>query len=269
MERRQSLPDFQTYNRPVYVGGLSMKHTSQFETGRFGSGRFSSKEDIAQGPSFTISISGVTANPEFGPTAQIGQTLTASAAGFSDTAPDSIDWHWQDENGPIPGADGPDYVPTKDDDLKKLRAIAVPSNGYALKSSQTLAVRNVPPVKISSISNRNLTLNGKIKTINGNVGRKFQGEDLAYSVSGYAGSFMNGARLRIDPYLETTGMPVVVAATNSGGTASVQFTVVVEPLKFASSGLTGSGLIGDVHTAAALVTRSGASLSYDFQRDGV
>ena len=82
-------------------------------------------------------------------------------------------------------------------------------------------------IAIGPIRDRRMTWNSDERRINGNIGRKFAGEELVLSATGYAGAYVDGTAFYIDPHTLTDGRIVTVSATNSGGTATVDFELIV------------------------------------------
>lgn len=205
-----------------------MKDETRFNAGRFRDGRFSGKKPKGQSTFFEVSVSGLTENSNFGSTAQIGVPLTATADNWSGAVPASVAWQWLDSSGPI--GTGATYTPQASDDLESIYAIAVPSEIYSPQSSASYTVRHAPPVLGSGIANKNLTHLVDEKTIIPNVRNRYTGNGLAYGVSGYAGARIDGYSLIINPTDLTTNATIRLTATNSGGSASHTFNLVVEAL---------------------------------------
>ncbi|MDK3074830.1 hypothetical protein QO034_17215 [Sedimentitalea sp. JM2-8] len=205
-----------------------MKDDTRFNAGRFSDGRFSGKKPKDRTGHFEVSVSGLTENPDFGLTAQIGVPLTATAVNWSGDAPGSVAWQWLDSSGPI--GTGATYTPQASDDLESIYAVAVPSEIYAQQNSTSYTVRHAPPIPGSGISSKNLTYLGDEKTIIQNARNRFTGDGLTFSVSGYAGARLDGKSLIIDPTDLTAGTTVRLTATNSGGSVSHAFNLVVEAL---------------------------------------
>lgn len=137
-------------------------------------------------------------------------------------------------------------------------------SGFALDIAA--ATPDAPAVE-GTISDQNLTHTGNVVSVVSDVTTLFSGEGLTYGVSGYAGASLAGNALQIDPTALTAGTVVTLSATNTGGTAEIAFTLVIEALVFASLSLSGPGEIGSVHTVTASANRAGASFSYDWQDD--
>ncbi|MEL6119136.1 MAG: hypothetical protein AAFQ60_00135 [Pseudomonadota bacterium] len=137
-------------------------------------------------------------------------------------------------------------------------------SGFALE-----IVAELPdaPSATGTIANQDLTHTGNVVSVVSDVTALFSGESLNFDVAGYGGAALNGTALEIDPTGVTTGATVTLRATNAGGTAEINFILVVEALAFASLSVSGSGEIGSLHTVTATANRAGASLSYLWQDD--
>lgn len=201
--------------------------SNRFDTGRFAGGRFRKRRKPEQPTSFTVILSGLTDNTVHGPTAQIGTTLSAETVGAPNATVAPLNWQWHLADSPIPGATAQTYMPAAGDDLAALHVVATPSDGGPPVASDACTVRHAPPIAIGPIRDRRMTWNSEERRINGNIGRKFAGEELVLSATGYAGAYVDGTAFYIDPHTLTDGRIVTVSATNSGGTATVDFELIV------------------------------------------
>ena len=97
---------------------------------------------------FTAELSGLTANPTHGLSAQTGVVLTASATGFSGSAPRSVQYQWGTvESGEIHGATSATYMPDAAIfDGETLFCRVTPSDGYPATDTLSFDIRHAPPV---------------------------------------------------------------------------------------------------------------------------
>lgn len=206
-------------------------------------------------------------------TPEVGQTLTRTVGSYSGSGTVTVsNGRWQRNGVDIaPAQTGAAYVLVAADDGASVRWAEDVADNLSSRTVQSIAVSvaYAPPVVTGSISDQDMTRGSAAVTVVADVTALFTGADLAYAVSGYAGATRNGNALLIDPAIATASSTVTLTATNSGGTASIGFDLVVADLAFIGATFTGTGKIGSVHTAAATVNRAGATFSYDYERDGV
>lgn len=230
-----------------------MNQSKRFEAGRFHAGRFSGNVAETGQASYSVSVSGLTSNPAYGPTAEIGLEIVASAHGFSDAAPATIAWQWRNSQGNIAGATGTTYTPGAQDDLYNIYPVAFPSDTYPATSGAAYTVRFAPPTIGAPLADVNLLAGSgdtNIATAEG-----FVGENLVYTLV----SNMSGQQINADSGLTTVATngaaqfgTVFVSATNSGGTVTQDFAVAIsdEPFTVDIGGLqSGTATIGSTVTA--------------------
>jgi hypothetical protein len=177
---------------------------------------------------FTATLSGATANPTHGASAQTGVPLTAGATGFSGSPPGSVTYQWATvESGEIPGATGATYTPDAALYDGETVFCTVTPAGYPPKTTSALKVRQVPPVAAGALWDEILDLGSGVELYD--VAGDFTGLGLVYSVTG-PGCAIDAAtgRLSIDPASSVAGATVTVTALNSGGAALSAFTLTVE-----------------------------------------
>ncbi|MFD3191576.1 fibronectin type III domain-containing protein [Sedimentitalea sp. HM32M-2] len=178
-------------------------------------------------PFFVVSVSGLTANPVYGQTAQIGTPLYASAHDFSETAPASVGWQWRDSNGDLAGATDAAYTPVIGDNLETLHPVATPVGDYAPRSGPAHTVRFAPPVATGVLPDVSYSRNTGDKTVA--TAGTFTGSDLSYLAStSLAGVTIDSSTgiITIPTAADANGT-ITVTARNSGGSAQRAFNVSV------------------------------------------
>lgn len=203
-----------------------MRRSKRFSEGRFHAGRFSGRVDAAHEGRFTISVSGVTDNTTFGPTAQVGLTLRAVATQFPNGKPDVVNWQWRNAQGDIPGATRPRYRPVAGDDLAEIFPRATPSNDYAAQNGPRYLVRFAPPAATQTLPDVQFSIGSGGQTIDSAVA--FTGRQLTYSVTTLVPGITinNTGLLSLSTTVEANGI-VSIAASNSGGSEIATFRVQV------------------------------------------
>lgn len=200
-----------------------MRRSKRFSVGRFNAGRFSGRSDTPAPDRYTISVTGVTDNATFGPTAQIGTQLRASATQFSDGRPDSVSWQWRNAQGDIPGAVRSRYRPVKGDNLAEIYPRATPSEIYAPQDGPVHLVRFAPPTVTEALPDVQFDTGSGAQTLDAKGA--FNGSDLAYSVSTLVPGVLIDSEtglLNLSTTVEANGM-ISVTATNSGGSEMITF----------------------------------------------
>lgn len=176
---------------------------------------------------FVVSVSGLTANPTHGETAQVAERLYASAHHFSDLAPASITWQWRSSRGDIAGATEPVYVPVPGDNLETIYPVATPLGPYAPQAGPAHVVRFVAPVAIGVLPDVNFSRDTGEQTIA--AAGTFAGDYLTFSVE----TALPGVSIDRGTGVVTvsTGSEidgdVAVIASNSGGAAEVSFNLSI------------------------------------------
>lgn len=168
---------------------------------------------------FTATVAGLTNNPTFGPTAQISVTLTGSISGL--TGGETIVHRWLLGGVPIAGADGDTYSPIVAQDTQSLR-YSPTVDGEAVNTS-SYTIRRIPPVA-GALAAVNETVGSGQPTVNLAAG--FTGNGLLYtSDQPWATVPLTGSVLTIlDELRDDT---VTIAASNSGGSATVDLSVTI------------------------------------------
>lgn len=230
-----------------------MDRSTRFEAGRFHAGRFSGKIGETYHASFAVSVSGLTSNPTYGPTAEIGVQLIASAHGFSEEPPATIAWQWRNGQGNIPGATGATYVPITQDELDDIYPVAFPSDTYSATAGATYTVRLAPPTIGTPLADVNFLAGSGAVNIATDVG--FAGDNLIYALA----SDLPGLQIAVNSgvaTIDTNGGvqsgTVSVSASNSGGTVTQGFAIEIgdEPFTLDIGGLQdGIAAVGNTVTA--------------------
>ena len=199
--------------------------------------------------SYSVAISGLTANPTYGLTPQYGTTLTAAVTGL--TGSETVTYEWRE--GTVSRATGSSLALTAGGDFgdgQTLTLVAI-INGTE-HASPSYTIRHAPPTGIASLADVTGTEGDANVTIN--VAAVFSGSALEYrcdtnsigasidAVTGQATQQFNA------PFAATT---VVYRARNSGGEATRAHTVTCNAI-----------VLGDLsYQATQLLASTGAAAS--------
>ncbi|MDU9005949.1 hypothetical protein [Sedimentitalea todarodis] len=230
-----------------------MEPSNRFQAGRFHAGRFSGSVAETDQASYSVFISGLSDNPTYGPTAEIGVQLVASAQGFSGAAPATIAWQWRNSQGDIPGATDATYVPGVQDDLDAVYPVAFPSDTYPTMAGAAYAVRFAPPTIQTPLDDLNVLAGSGDVNVATDSG--FAGENLTYALAGDLSGLQIVANSGLATVATNGGVQsgsVSVSASNSGGTVTQDFVVTIgdEPFNVDIGGLqNGIATIGSTVTA--------------------
>ena len=159
---------------------------------------------------------------------------------------------WRRDGVDVPGASAPDYVPVAADDGTELRCVVTATNASGSASAVTEAVRIVhaAPVATGALGDRVLDQGQGAVTLDASAA--FTGAALTFGVTG-GGATIDPATGILSLAADTprAGETVTVTATNSGGSASVSFTVTViaapvltAPASLVAPSLSGTGRVG-------------------------
>ncbi|MEL6100488.1 MAG: hypothetical protein AAFR68_04135 [Pseudomonadota bacterium] len=207
-----------------------------------------------------------------------GVQLTGTDATFNGTAVQtSREWEQSDDGSTDWTGTGTASLISPAQEAGKylrLRSEGSNSGGTAISYSNVIgpAVAVAGPEATGSIADQIFAHTGSVQTIVADVSTLFTGADLEYAVSGYAGAFVatSGGALTINPQTLTASSTITLTATNGQGSAQITFDLEVATLAFdGTPTLTGSGIIGEVVTAAAVSTLAGAVVEAQFLYDGV
>jgi hypothetical protein len=204
---------------------------------------------------------GLVAAPRLSGTGRIGEAVELDPGVWSGAPALAVEW--RRDGAAIPGAAGLGYVPVAADDRTDLTARVTASNaaGSAAAETAALAVVRVAPAVIGALPD--------LALVQGDPGQvaaaaAFAGEALTYSVTGAGAAIDAAGRVTIP-----TGTPlsaeVRVTAANSGGSASVAFTVTVAVAAPVAVGTLPDVVYGQgsgTRTVAAAPAFSGAELGY-------
>lgn len=179
-------------------------------------------------PSFMAALNGLTPNAEFGPSAQTGVPLTATASTFDGPPPGPESYQWATlESGEIAGATAASLTPDAalyDGEALYCTITAAP---YAPRQTATTVIRHVPPVAAGGLFDEIFDIGSGPQLTDASV--DFTGEALSYAVTG-AGATVDPATgiVTLSTDAALGGETVTVTASNSGGSASSSFQVTVE-----------------------------------------
>ncbi|MDK3072781.1 fibronectin type III domain-containing protein [Sedimentitalea sp. JM2-8] len=222
--------------------GKGRFQSGRFSAGRFNAGRFADAVG-AVGPSYVVSITGLTSSPTHGPSAQIGVELTAVASGWSEAPPASVTYTWNNIVGVPTGTGNANYTPGAGDDLAAISVTATPADTYAPRTSASYVVRYAPPVAAGGLADQSYDTGSGDQTVNAST--DFTGDDITYSVSTtIPGVTINsGTGVVTIPTGSDASGTITVTGTNSGGADSTAFSVVIDAAATAPvlSGLDASG----------------------------
>ena len=163
-----------------------------------------------------VQIAGLSANPSFGITAEIGVALSVVVVG---AAPTSYQWATL-QAGDLPGATSPTYVPGTGDDAQNLFCKAQ-VQGVDI-ASQSYPVRHAPPIAAGLFADQIIGVNSGVHILD--ASSDFSGDQLSYALVANP----LPAQISIDPNsgiisidTDTSGaqsaLQIVVEAVNSGG----------------------------------------------------
>ncbi len=195
-------------------------HTSAVATGRPRSGAEAPDPAPAAAPVFT-------AGPVVAGTGTIGTLLVVSAQATGAPAP-LLSFQWRRDGVPIPGAGGPAYEPTPEDDRAEIhcRVSATNSAGQVSADSPAVIARHVAPVA-GQMGDWAFAQGTGARTINSAAA--FTGAALSYALTGPAAVAIDAGTGLVTVSTDQTfdPAPVTVSAQNSGGAAEITFTVAV------------------------------------------
>ncbi|MGC3940446.1 BspA family leucine-rich repeat surface protein [Roseobacter sp. EG26] len=166
---------------------------------------------------YTAQITGLTANPTHGLTAQIGVPLTGLIPNLQ--GGETVVHGWRDDSGLISGATAASYTPVAGQDLQTIRYAPNVNGEDVLSLGHT--VRHAPPVA-GSLAAVVETQGTGTPTVNLAAG--FTGSNLIYSEN-VAWAVITGSTLTINDELRTDTLRIT--ATNSGGSAEVDLSVTI------------------------------------------
>jgi hypothetical protein len=173
------------------------------------------------GPTFTLAITGLT-----GGVARIGVELMAVADGWSDGAPGSVSFTWNNVAGTPSGAN---YTPVAGDDLEAISVTATPSETYDARTSASYTVRYAPPTASGGLSDQSFTEDNGVQTYD--VSGDFTGSGGTWSLpTTISGVTINGSgvvQIDTDALAVQADTSIVARYTNSGGVANSGFGLTI------------------------------------------
>ncbi len=178
-------------------------------------------------PVYTPVIAGFVINPEFGETAQNGETLTGSVSGLA--GGEAVVHAWLADGNPIPGATAPTFTPQIGINIVDgVPLVYAPTINGVLAVTLPTIVRHVPPRALSNPASVSFVIGTGSQTVS--TALAFEGEALLYTAVNAAISPTTG--VVVVATTVTTSLVVSVTASNSGGSATIAFgvdVVVVAP----------------------------------------
>lgn len=222
---------------------------------RVGVGSSQYGDQSSSGPSFAVSIVGLTPNLTYGDCAQRGVALTAVVTGLDQNAP-SPSYQWTVDGTDVPGATSASFTPAAS--LATLADICcVVTVGTSSVPSPPVTLRDAPPEVQSGLYDEIFDFESGLQSVEAAVA--FTGAELVFSVSGAGASIDTvTGEVSIPTDIETLGAVVTVTATNTGGALSVAFQVTVEDISIEGAlpfgGLTPAGA-GGVPVSGAAITQ--------------
>lgn len=180
------------------------------------------------GPTFTADIAGLVPNATFGPSAQSGVELTASASAFSGAVPGSLSYQWRTlEHGPIAGETSAAFTPDAATLSGQTLYCTISAAGYPDSDTPGAVVRHAPPIAAGGLVDEILDLDSGLYQTDAST--DFTGAALVFSATGPGvGINPSTGLLSIRTDSPTAGSVVTVTAQNSGGSATSAFQLTVE-----------------------------------------
>jgi hypothetical protein len=182
---------------------------------------------------FSVAISGLTANPTYGATAQSGTTLTAVVTGL--VGGETVTYAWLE--GSVPRATGSTLNLTINNEFGDLQSLSVVAtiNGVEF-ASPAYTMRYAPPTTTGSLTDVTATEGDTASTRD--VAAVVSGSALTYSVaSNFIGVTINPATgaARIPHNSPAAATSIVYTASNSGGSVSRGHTVTTSAVSAVAS----------------------------------
>ncbi len=177
---------------------------------------------------FTATLTGLTNNPTFGPSALSGATLSAVADGFSGPTPGTIAYQWKTvESGVISGATAAAFAPNAALIDGETLFCTITPDGYPPKDTLGAVVRLAPPTASGNPGEQFWDIDTGLQAID--MSTYVSGTGLLWSVAGQ-GAAINAATgaLTIRTESSAIGAMAAVTAQNSGGAVTIAFTFSVE-----------------------------------------
>ena len=190
--------------------------------------------------------------PSLSGTGRVGAPMRVETGTWSGDPAPVLSVRWTRNGADIPGATGADYVPVAADEGTELRGVVTAANAAGTAEAATGAVRivHVAPVATGALGDRVLDQGQGAATLDASAA--FTGAALTFGVTG-GGATIDPATgiLSLSADTPRAGETVTVTATNSGGSASVSFTVTViaapvltAPASLVAPSLSGTGRVG-------------------------
>ena len=171
-----------------------------------------------------------TAQPILEGTGEIGTVVTVDPGQWSGTPEPEIALQWCLDGEAIAGASAAEYAPVTADDGRSLHCRVTARNAIGSASAETeaLEVRFAAPTAVDVLADL-AAIEGE-EALVVEAAAAFAGDGLTFAVTG-AEATIDAAtgRLTIPTAAPRAAETITVTATNSGGTASVQFQVAIEP----------------------------------------
>ncbi|MEM9342560.1 MAG: putative Ig domain-containing protein [Pseudomonadota bacterium] len=194
---------------------------------------------------YSISLTGLTSNPTFGPSAQTGVVLTADASDFNGPPPSSVTYQWETvESGPIAGATSATYTPNASSNDGETLFCRITPDFYPTLTTDAFTIRQIPPSAAGGLADEIFDFGTGPQAIP--TAGDFTGGGLTFSVLGQNATINSQTGIvEIATSAAIQAETITVTATSTGGSASSDFLVTVE----------GSG---DLNVNFGALTKAGA-----------
>ena len=182
----------------------------------------------------------------------VGASMRVDPGIWSGVPAPVVTSRWRRNGVDIPGAAGVEYTPVAADDGTDLDCVVTASNASGTASAATGTARITWPAPVAAGALADLVLDQGPGARTLDASGAFAGAALVFGVSG-AGASVDPATGLVSIPLDAprAAEPVTVTATNSGGSASVSFTVTVvaapvltPPISTIAPSLSGPGRVG-------------------------
>ena len=208
-----------------------------------------------------FAVPSITGVPTIGGTAEVGQTLTATAASVTGNPTPSRTWQWERSGAPISGATSSTYTLVAADDGDTITVVQAETNAIGsdnAESAATATVTYTAPTAGGGLADQSFTEDTGAQTYA--TAGDFTGDNLTYSLTtSVSGVTINSGTgvvsFNTDTMAVQSGTSIVVQATNSGGSVTSGFSLAIT----AASSAVNPSVSSDSYTAPA----SGNAANFD------
>ena len=208
-----------------------------------------------------FAVPSITGVPTIGGTAEVGQTLTATAASVTGNPTPSRTWQWERSGAPISGATSSTYTLVAADDGDTITVVQAETNAIGsdnAESAATAIVTYTAPTSGGGLADQSFTEDTGAQTYA--TAGDFTGDNLTYSLTtSVSGVTINSGTgvvsFNTDTMAVQSGTSIVVQATNSGGSVTSGFSLAIT----AASSAVNPSVSSDSYTAPA----SGNAANFD------